>query len=381
MPHVGMNAHLLSRQAGYRSAGIHNVIHRLLQHLPQVAHEVPAEAWHFTALVGGAQTAHYAGVQMRRAMLDTESPLKRILWEQALQPFGLGKFDLYHALAFVSPIWVRQPMLVTVYDLTFLRYPERLSRARRLYLQNLTPRTCQRAERILAISQSTKDDLVELLGIEPDKISVTPLGYDQARMRPLSAEQIEQFKRAKGLPERFWLFIGTIEPRKNLPFLLEAYASLPPAKRLPLLIGGGAGWGMDELKERMAALKLEAEVRLLGFIQDEELPFWYNSAQAFVYPSVFEGFGLPVLEALACGTPVLTSNVSSLPEVAGKAGVCLPPDNHDAWAAALRRMADDDAWRADLRQAGLRQAQHFDWMQTARLTLAAYRTVLSHTRL
>ncbi|MCA9914483.1 MAG: hypothetical protein KC496_14115, partial [Anaerolineae bacterium] len=148
MTKIGLNAHLLSSQPGYRAAGIHNVIHQLLTHLPTVA----PEDWQFSALVGGSNLAQYEGVEMRRASLDTESPLRRIIWEQAMQPFQLGEFDLYHAMAFVAPLWLRMPLVVTIYDLTFMRYPERLTTARRLYLRTFTENTCRRAKRITAIS-------------------------------------------------------------------------------------------------------------------------------------------------------------------------------------------------------------------------------------
>jgi len=376
MPHAILNAHLLSGQADYRSAGIHNVIHRLLHHLPQEA--PPEEGWRFTAQVGAQAQADYQGVDVRRSAWDTRAPLRRILWEQAVQPWALARqpHDLYHALAFVAPLLrPRRPLVVTVYDLTFLRYPERLSRARRAYLQALTPLSCRQARRVLAISESTKRDLVELLGLPEDKIIVTPLGYDEAAMRPQDAASVAAFRQAKGLPERFWLFIGTIEPRKNLPFLLDAYARLKPDERLPLLLGGGGGWGVQAVQEAIARHRLQADVRLLGFLPAEELPLWYASAEAFLYPSVFEGFGLPVLEALACGTPTLTTNVSSLPEVAADAALCLPPDDLEAWTAGLRLALDAD-WRAAAQLRGLAQARRFSWQQTARLTLDGYRQAL-----
>jgi hypothetical protein len=192
MTHIGINAHLLSKQAGYRSAGIHTYLYQLLAHLPQAAPD-----WRFTAMLGGGNEVKFECVESRQAGFDTESPLKRILWEQFIQPFQLGDFDLYHAGAFVAPFLLSKPMVVTVYDLTFMRYPERLTTARRLYLQAFTKQTCQRARRILAISQSTKNDLVELLGIEADKVDVTPLAVDPAVYKPLRKEAVEAFRKAK----------------------------------------------------------------------------------------------------------------------------------------------------------------------------------------
>ena len=370
--HIGLNAQLLSSQPGYRAAGIHQVIHQLLSHLPSQA---PPD-WRFTAFVGARNTANYDGVTMRRSRWDTESAPKRILWEQLAQPWQQGQFDLAHDMAFVSPLLGSRPSVVTVYDLSFLRYPERLTAARRLYLRLLTGISCQRARRVTAISHSTGQDLSTLLGIAPDKIDVTPLGYDAAVYRPLPPEEIAAFRARHGLPDRFWLFIGTLEPRKNLIMLLKAYAALPRSERLPLILAGGKGWGYAPIFDTIQAYDLAGDVSLPGFLPSEDIAYWYNSAETFLYPSVFEGFGLPVLEAMACGTPVITSNVSSLPEVAGDAGLCLPPDDVDAWTEALRLARSDASWRDQTRHSGLLAAQAFDWKVTARLTVQSYQRAL-----
>lgn len=367
MVHIGINAHLLSNQPGYRTAGIHTVLHQLLVHLPQVA---PAD-WHFTAMVGGANPVQYDGVRMQRASLDTSPASKRILWEQTLQPFALREFDMYHAGAFVAPLLLTKPMVVTVYDLTFMRYPQRLTTARRLYLRAFTEMTCRRARRIMAISESTKHDLVTLLGIPAEKVDVTPLGYDDV-YQPLSDDAINVFCAEKNLPDRFWLYVGTLEPRKNLVTLIHAYAQLPADDRLPLVLAGGKGWMSEPIFEAIARHGLEDTIALPGFIPAEELPLWYNSAECFIFPSVFEGFGLPVLEAMACGTPIITSDVSSLPEVAGDAGLTLPPHDIDAWVAGLRKAFHDAEWREQAREAGLVQAKTFNWETTARLTVSSY---------
>lgn len=371
MVHIGINAHLLSNKPGYRAAGIHNVLHQLLVHLPDTL----PDDWQLTAMVGRENPAQYAGVDMKHASLDTASASKRILWEQAMQPWQLGRYDLYHAGAFVAPMLLRQPMVVTVYDLTFMRYPERLTTARRYYLRTFTTLTCQRARRIIAISESTKQDLVELLAIPPEKIDVTPLGYDDMH-QPLDAETVAAFRQKNNLPDNFWLFLGTLEPRKNLITLIHAYAQLPEHERLPLVLAGGRGWMSEPIFEAIAQHGLEDAIQLPGFIPAEDLPLWYNSASCFIYPSVFEGFGLPVLEAMACGTPVITSDVSSLPEVIGDAGMTLPPHDVDAWVAALDRAYDDSDWRSEARARGLARAQQFNWATTARLTVESYQQAL-----
>lgn len=375
MVHIGLNAHLLSSQAGYRSAGIHNVIHQLLTHLPQFA----PDDWHFTAMIGAENSADYSHISMKRTALNTESPSKRIVWEQAIQPFQLGDYDLYHAMAFVAPLFLLKPMVVTVYDLTFMRYPQRLTTARRLYLRMFTEITCKRAKRITVISHSTKQDLVDLLDIPAEKIDVTHLGYDRENIHPLSAETVAAFKQQKGLPDRFWFFLGTLEPRKNLVTLIEAYAQLPETERLPLVLAGGKGWMTDSIFEAVERHGLGDVVSFVGFIPTEDMALWYNSAEVFVYPSVFEGFGLPVLEAMACGTPVITSNVSSLPEVAEGVGLCLSPHDINLWTEALQRVYHDATWRAEASEKGLHKAQQFDWANTAQATINSYRHALERT--
>jgi glycosyltransferase involved in cell wall biosynthesis len=366
--HVALNAHLLSTGAGYRAAGIHGYIDGLLRHL----HAYAPAGWRFTAMVGKRYTAAYPGLTMRRAAFDTEPPARRILWEQLIQPWALAGCDLHHALAFVAPLAVSRPFVVTMYDLSFVHYPARLSRARRLYLQLLTKLTCRRARRVIAISHSTARDLTSTLGIPAEKIDIAAPGYDRAQFRPLPADAVAAFRHQKNLPERFWLFVGTLEPRKNLVTLLDAYAALPPASRLPLIIGGGKGWDYQPIFEAVARHNLTAAVQFVGFIPSDQLAFWYNSAEAFLYPSVFEGFGLPVLEAMACGTPVLVSDASSLPEVAGAAGRALPPGDVSAWTEALRAAAEDTAWRQAAREQGFREAARYSWDETARQTIASY---------
>lgn len=373
MIHVGLNAHLLSSHAGYRSAGIHGYIYNTLAHLRAAA---PSD-WSFTALVGATNRAQFNGMTMQRSGMDTDSPLRRILWEQTAQPWQLGQFDLYHALAFVAPAYLRRPMVVTIYDLSFIHYPQVLNAARRLYLRAFTRLTCQRARRVIAISQSTARDVVESLQIDPRKIDVAAPGYDPNVYRPLPVDAVEAFRQAKGLPERFWLFVGTLEPRKNLVTLLEAYAQLP--ERIPLLLGGGKGWQYDDIFATIERHQLQNEVQWLGFLPAEELPLWYNCAETFILPSIFEGFGIPALEAMACGTPVIVSDTSSLPEVVGSAGLRLPPRDAAAWKDALLTALTDAAWRDENRERGLVEAKRYSWPETARATVSSYQKALGGT--
>lgn len=370
--HIGINAHLLSGGAGYRSAGIHSYMRETLRHLG--AHT--PSGWRFSVMVGAQTTDVFDGLTVRRSRWNTESPLRRILWEQAVQPFNVGQYDLVHALAFVSPLILTKPSVVTIYDLSFIHYPERLPASRRAYLSAFTGLSCRRARQVIAISHSTARDLTETMGIAPEKITVAAPGYDRSRFVQMNADAVAAFRREKSLPERFWLFIGTLEPRKNLVTLLEAYAALPVTERLPLVIGGDKGWGYQPIFEAVQRHSLEADVRFEGFIPASELAFWYNAAETFIYPSVFEGFGLPVLEAMACGTPVIVADTSSLPEVVGESGLRVPPKVVDAWRSALVHASQDAAWRENASVSGLQEAARYSWELTAQATLEGYRKAL-----
>jgi len=370
---VAINAHLLSGQAGYRSAGIHAYIAQTLAHLPALA-----PTWHFDVYLGQGLLFPTVNMTLHRSPLQTANPLWRIVWEQAIQPWALARHrpDLYHNPVISLPPRLRVPSLVTFHDLSFLRYPQLLNRARRLYLQTISRDSCRRAARILAVSRSTAHDISTFFDVPMEKISLASPGVSPA-FRPLPPEAVEAFRQAQGLPPRFIFYLGTLEPRKNLLTLLRAYAQLPSTLRrdVPLFLGGGKGWDYTPIFEALAKPELAPHVRWLGYLPDENLPLWYNAAELFVYPSRYEGWGLPVLEALACGTLVLTSNISSLPEVAGPAGVLVPPDEVEAWTAALADMLNNSSAHAHRRALGLAWAQKFTWQATARATLEAYQAV------
>jgi len=372
---VALNAHLLITQAGYRSAGINGYLYHLIRALPNADPSIA-----YTVFTGRqSDPPDSARLMVRRSRWNTEHPLRRILWEQAIQPWALRQAqpDLAHALAFVAPVFSGVPSVVTVYDLSFVHYPDLLPAARRLYLRLFTRRSCQRARRVIAISHSTAHDLMQTFGIPPDKIDVAAPGVGEPFV-PLPPDEIAAFRAQKGLPDRFLLFLGTLEPRKNLPVLLRAYAQLPTRDRaaVHLVLAGGKGWMYEEIFRTVEALNLADSVHFPGYVSPGELPMWYNAAEAFVYPSVFEGFGLPVVEALACGTPALVSDASSLPEAAGDTGYRLPPDDVDAWADALAHVLHDPGWRAEAGERGRAHAAQFTWARTAAQTVRSYRRAL-----
>jgi glycosyltransferase involved in cell wall biosynthesis len=371
-PHVGLNAHLLSAETGYRRAGIHVYIRQLLAYLPQVEPN-----WRYRVFVGRDGLPDNLPMELRRARMPTENPIRRIIWEQVAQPWQLGGLDLMHELAFIAPMIMPCPFVVTVYDLSFIRYPQRLPRLRRLYLRLFTGMSCRRARRVLAISQSTADDLVALLKIPRDKIDLAIPGVDP-RFCPLPAREVAAWRARKGLPDRFLLFVGTLEPRKNLPMLLRAYAALPTADReaCHLVLAGGRGWMADDIDHVIDENGLRATVHLPGYVSDDELPWWYNAADALVYPSVFEGWGIPVSEAMACGKPAIVSDVSSLPEAVGDTGLKLAPHDVAAWTEGLARCIGDGNWRSEQGERAWMRAGRFTWLRTAEQTVDSYRKAL-----
>jgi glycosyltransferase involved in cell wall biosynthesis len=234
----------------------------------------------------------------------------------------------------------------------------------------MTRLACRRATAVIAVSEFTANEVVRLLGVPADRVFTVYNGVD-ARFRPLPDDEVERFRREEGLPERFILAMGTLEPRKNLIRLIRAFAQLK-IPQLHLVLAGGRGWFYHDIFAEVERLGLLDRVHFPGFVSAASQPFWYNAAHASAYVSVYEGFGLPVVEALACGTPTLTSSTTSLPEVAGAGGLTAPPDDVQAMAEALHALVSDEAMRARLRQQGLEHAAAFSWEKTARGTMDVY---------
>ncbi len=375
MPRIGLNAHLLSSHDTYRSAGVSRYIAKLLAHLPYVD---PGNEY-----VAFVPDGRLCAPPWRAAVSPwaTTSPPARIAWEQVCQPLAARRqrLDLLHAPVNVGPMIVACPLVVTVHDLSFVRYPQMFTRAKRMYLQQFTRWTLARAQAVIADSASTRRDLIELLGAPEERVVVVHAGIDEELAPATDEEALEAFRQRHDLPREMILFLGTLEPRKNIPTLIEAYGQLYRAGRIAhtLVIAGGKGWLYDEVYATVERLGLQDAVRFTGYVAAEELPLWYSAADLFCYPSFYEGFGLPPLEAMACGTPVITSNVSSLPEVVGDAGLLVDPHDAQALAQAIEQVLGDHALHERLRHAGLERAASFSWRACAEGTSAAYHRVLS----
>ena len=281
------------------------------------------------------------------------------------------RFDVVFAPNFVPPPTRARRQVITIHDLAFRLMPDTAPHAV-AWWRRAVERAVAEAARVIVPSAATERDLVCLYGVDPSRVAVVPLAVDHARYRPPGAEATAEARARFGLPERYLLFLG-LDRRKNLPAMLEAYARLPTVSRPVLVIAGARPWepdGSDPTDEALAAMPAAARsgVIRLGYVEERFKPTLLGGAAALIYPSRYEGFGLPVLEAMAVGTPVVASDVSSLPELVDEAAVLVDPDDPGTVAEAVTRLLDDEELRGKLREAGLARAATFTWDATARGT-------------
>jgi glycosyltransferase involved in cell wall biosynthesis len=295
--------------------------------------------------------------------------LRRPSFEKRLPP---GR--IYHATEHLLPRLNRRSVL-TVHDLIFERYPQHHTWKNRFFLKLGMPLFVRAADAIIAVSRHTKRDIIELYGAPAQKIHVIYEGIDE-RFSPVDAAGVEAVRQKYTIERPYLLMVGTLEPRKNHVAALHALARLK-ADGFPhcLVIAGGHGWLFDPIQSLVGELQLTPDVIFTGRVPDEDLPALYSGADSFLMPSLYEGFGFPVLEAMACGTPVVCSNVSSLPEVAGDAALLVDPEHEDALAQAVGRVLADPELSAQLRCSGEVQAARFRWIDCAEATVALYTEV------
>jgi glycosyltransferase involved in cell wall biosynthesis len=288
------------------------------------------------------------------------------------------RVSLYHEPA-ALPLPFRGPTVITVHDLSWIRFPETHPADRVETLTRAFPRALDRANHVIVDSEFTRQEIIEVYGTRPDKISTAPLAA-RAGFRPREQDECVPVLAEHGLTfRRFVLGVGTLEPRKNLETIVHAYSAMPESYRhtYPLVLVGAKGWLTSGLEAALRPLVDQGHARPLGYVSDQALAVLYSSAHVLVYPSLYEGFGLPPLEAMASGTPVIVSARASLPEVVGVAGVLINPASVDDLRGALERLhGDEQHWRA-LAEAGLRRSQDFSWARCARQTQDVYRNVLA----
>lgn len=356
---IGINAALMSARHGYRQTGISRYIRELVDGLRCV---IPQQDE--LLLLG----------QRLGPMQDSSG--FRVSWEQTGLPLTMAarRLDVFHGPLSVVPMVTAVPTTITVHDLAFLKFPEQVPASRRNWLIAATRLSARKAGKIITISVSTRDDLMEWLDLPEDAIEVIPLAVS-SRVRRVEGRSLDVF-RLKWTGDRpYILAVGTLEPRKNLPMLIRAFAKIKDDIDHQLVLVGPEGWLTQDLKATLDGLDLGDRIQITGFVSDEELGAWYSGADLFAFPSHYEGFGLPTVEAMHCGAPVLASNTSSFPEVVGDAGMMIPPKDTDLWAETMRDLLSDEARRADLRQRGLARAATFSWERTARETYDVYKAL------
>ncbi len=329
---------------------------------------------------GGVLPQSLEGFPARRVSLGYK-PWRLIVWLAHLTHLPFDRLlpantALFHATEHLLPPLRSIPTVLTVHDLIFERFPQYHKRLNRLFLTHAMPLFARRATTIITISQASRRDLVALYGVSPQKIHVI---YEAPapHFRPQPAAVVEAVRRRYGLPERYILTVGTIEPRKNLSRLLAAFERVHAQGLVDtLVIVGQRGWLYEDFLQRLVESPARDAVILPGFVPDTDLAAMYTGATVFALPSLYEGFGLPVLEAMACGAPVLTSRAGALPEVGGDAALYVDPEDEEAIAAGLERYLRDSELRAEMRERGFKQADQFSWERTAQETLRVYQQLL-----
>jgi glycosyltransferase involved in cell wall biosynthesis len=345
---------------------------RLLEHLagePDLALE-SFDGWPNT-LRGGSSSARRA-LQTAGNLAWTHLHLPARLWKRG--------FDLLHSPAFIAPLAAPCPVVITMHDITYLLYPSHFASWWIRYMKTVVPITVRSAAAIICGSEHSKRDIVKAYALSPGKVHVAPYGVDHQRFHP-AATLDPSWARQAGIREGYVLHVGELSHRKNIPTLLRAVAYLRSLGKWgdrQLVLAGAKAPGMlgaDEIHETIRQLELSESVILAGRVADEYLPGLYAQASLLVMPSLYEGFGFPVLESMASGTPVVASNVSSLPEVAGDAAILVSPDEVEGLANAMADVLGNPSVVAELRCKGLSRAQQFNWRRAAAETIQVYRSV------
>jgi glycosyltransferase involved in cell wall biosynthesis len=369
---VGIDAHCL----GQRKTGNETYTYNLVKHLSLLARDGIDYIFYVTEK-GKRESSPASESWLRLRLIRPASPLVRIPIGFAIESRARN-LDLLHA-QYLLPHHLRCHTVLTVHDVIYERFPEFFTRAD-LYRNKIgVPWSCRRADHIITVSESSKRDLVELYGLNPERITVTYLGPAPGYGPIEEVEAKERLRERYQIEGDFILYVGAIQPRKNIPRLLSAFARLKLKHDLPhkLVIVGPKAWLPGEAFRCLEEHRRRDEITVTGYVPQEDLPYFYNAASVFVYPSICEGFGLPVIEAMACGTPTITSRGSSLEEIAGDAAVLVDPYDDLSIAGAIDKVLSDSDLRRKLRGSGLARSKEFSFCKMAEQTQAIYRQLIS----
>ena len=370
--HIGIDAHAIGARQGGNETYIANLIKSLAEidgdnrYTIYLANAGAAAQWREEF------TNRYKNFSVR--LLPPPTPLVRVPVYLTYELFR-RPVDVLH-VQYTAPPFCRVPVVVTIHDLAFERMPETFTRRGSFQLKLTVRRTARKAARVATVSEYSRQDLLDIYKLAPEKVVVTYNGVESSfTPRPSVPNEAEEIRRRFGVSRDFLLAVGSLQPRKNLVRLIRAYARLRSERENfspQLVIVGRKLWLASEIFDEVKRQRWADDVILTGYVADEDLPALYRAARAFVYPSLFEGFGLPPLEAMACGTPVVTSDISSLPEIAGDAALLIDPNDERALANALIEIMNNDRLRAELRVKGIAQAKKFTWRDAAEKTLRLY---------
>jgi glycosyltransferase involved in cell wall biosynthesis len=359
-----------------QSAGIGRFVRNLFREVTRLDLENQYVMIHATPNPGRVATIP-DGPNVAEKQLRFRERTMTALWHRLHMPIPVdlltGRLDLFHAPDFILPPLQKGISILTVHDLAFLIHPECADDRLLLFLERAVPRSCERADYIVTDSENTRNDVICLLDADPSRVFVVPGGVDAA-FTPASEEAIADVRRRYNVWKPYVLAVGVIEPRKNLPRLIDAYARfrLRSGMEHQLVLAGGKGWKWEETFRTAEQCGFVDDIVFTGYVPDQYLSALYSGADVFALPSLYEGFGLPVLEAMACGTAVVCSDTSSLPEFAANAAILVSPDDTNAMADGLERICLDQVVRTDLRAKGLQRAAEFTWERSASLLLEVY---------
>lgn len=285
--------------------------------------------------------------------------------------------DLHHAHNYFLPYNVKSPSVVTIYDMVYKLYPETMDTQNLELLKKIMPRSVAESTKILTISKNSKKEIIDILDIDPQKISIAYPGFDKKEFHKLPESSIKPYLEKFEIRKPYLFYLGTLEPRKNLDRIIKAYAAIGSHKdSYDLVLAGAVGWKSESIFELINKYNLRDHIKIIGYISQEDKTALYNGATCFLYPSLYEGFGMPVLEAMACNCPVITSNTSSLPEVVGDAGVTVDPLNIDEISYSIIKLLDDVSLQNSMKEKNIIQIEHFSWNNTAKSVIQLYESIL-----
>ncbi|MBN1257608.1 MAG: glycosyltransferase family 4 protein [Planctomycetes bacterium] len=327
----------------------------------------------------------HPGLRIKKSWFSNGNRLLRIFWEHYVLPVKLAQdgSELLHAPCYIMPFFCPKPAVVNIHDIFAFSHPDFCKLSNRAYFRRMMPRTIHKARRVIVPCKAIKNEIIEHFPPVPaSKIVVVPWGVDK-RFHPITdAAQRREVQKRYGLPEKFILHVGRGEPKKNILQIIEGYFAAMTVEKLPhdLVLCGPQGWGLQRLKRTITELGIESRVRQTGFVDDKDLPVLYALADALIFPSLAEGFGFPVLEAMACGTPVITSDLPAIRELAGTAVHRVPPGDLPALREAIEAVLGNEGIANQLREEGLARARNYTWQRYSESLLRIYQEVIAEEK-